>query len=171
MNIDRNRECIDDFRPRGRALVECFDKDGNLKWRVEGPNLVVNVGKDDILEQYFNGSTYTASHFVGLTESSPTPAAADTMASHGGWTEDQNYSEGTRPAYNPGAAASQSIDNSASKASFSINAGTTLGGAFVTTNSTKGGTTGTLVSVIAFTGGNQAVSNGDTVNVTYTYNT
>ncbi len=64
--------------------------------------------------------------------------------------------------------ASQSVDNSASKAVFSINAGATVGGMFITTDNTKGGTTGILISVGAFTGGDRTVASGDTINATAT---
>lgn len=152
---------------KNNYCVECFDRDGRLKWREEIPNTVVNVGLDDVLAQYFKGSTYTAAHFVGLTDGTPTPAAADTMASHAGWVEvHTQYSETNRPALTLGTVASQSVDNSASKASFSITGAATVGGAFVTTNNTKNGTTGTLYGVAAFTGGDRTVANGDTVNVT-----
>lgn len=147
---------------------ECYDKDGNLKWAEECKNLTTNVGLNDILDKYWKGSAYTASHFVGLTDGTPTVAAADTMASHAGWAEVTNYTEGTREALTLGAVAAQSVDNSASKASFSVNATVTVGGAFLCTDSTKGGTTGTLVSVVAFTGGDKSLSNGDTLNVTVT---
>lgn len=147
---------------------ECYDKDGKLKWSEVCKNLTTNVGLDDILDKYWKGSTYTAAHYVGLTDSTPTPAAGDTMASHAGWVEITDYTEGTREALTLGTVASQSVDNSASKASFSINATATVGGAFLTTNSTKGGSTGTLVSAVAFTGGDKSLSNGDTLNVTVT---
>lgn len=149
-------------------LVECFDADGKLKWVEEIPNIVANVGLDDVLDKYFKGSTYTAAHFVGLTDGAPTVAAGDTMASHAGWSEVVAYSEATREALTLGTVASQSVDNSASKASFSINGSATIGGAFVTTNNTKSGTTGILYGVAAFTGGNRTVADGDTVNVTTT---
>jgi hypothetical protein len=29
--------------------VECFDKDGDLKWRDQAPNLVVNAGLNHLL--------------------------------------------------------------------------------------------------------------------------
>lgn len=147
---------------------ECFDKDGNLKWRETCYNLVVNVGLDDILDKYWKGSTYTAAHYVGLTSGTPTVAATDTMSSHAGWTEVVAYSEGTREALTLGTVSSQSVDNSASKASFSINGTTTTGGAFISTDSTKSGTSGTLVCAVAFTGGDKSLSSGDTLNVTCT---
>ncbi len=59
------------------------------------------------------------------------------------------------------------MTNSASKATFSINATTTVYGIFCTTNSTKGGTTGTLISATDFASSKGADS-GDTLEVTYT---
>jgi hypothetical protein len=62
------------------------------------------------------------------------------------------------------------ITNSASPAAFTINGTTTVGGAFLISNSTKGGTTGTLFSAADFASpGDRSVANGDTLNVTYTF--
>ena len=72
---------------------EARDPQGNIKWVEEIHNIIVNVGLDDILDKYYKGSTYTASFFVGLTDGTPTVAAADTMASHAGWTEVTAYDE------------------------------------------------------------------------------
>jgi hypothetical protein len=146
--------------------VECIGADGQVKWIEEVHNTVVNTGLNDVLSQYFKGSTYTAAFYVGLKDTG-TIAAADTMASHGGWTEDATYSNATRPALTLGSVASQSVDNSASKAVFTINGTTTIYGAFVTTNSTKSGTTGTLYGAADF-GTARAVLAGDTLNVTIT---
>ncbi len=148
--------------------IECFDSSGGLRWREVVSNITVNVGLDDVLDKYWKGSVYSASHFVGLSDGTPTVAAGDTMASHAGWAEVTAYSEGTRQALVLGSVASQSVDNSAAKAVFSINGSATIGGAFVSTDNTKGGSAGTLVGVAAFTGGDRAVQNGDTVNVTVT---
>lgn len=150
-------------------LIECFDKNGNLKWKEEITNIVVNVGLDDVLDKYFKGSAYTSAFYVGLTDGTPSGAAGDTMASHVGWTEVTAYDEATREVLTLGTVSSQSVDNSASKASYAINANsTTIGGAFITTNNTKGGTTGTLYGVGAFTGGDKSADSGDTLNVTVT---
>lgn len=142
-----------------------------LAWIEEVDNIVVTVGKNDILTQYFKGSAYTAAWFIGLVDggSAPTYAAADTMASHGGWTENQNYSQATRPAWTGGTAAAGLIDNSASPAVYSINGTANIAGAFSNTVSTKGGTTGTLYSEVNFTQGTRAVLNGDTLNVTQSF--
>lgn len=156
-------------RMRTRFEFECYDKHGRLKWRDVAFNTVVNVGLDDLLDKYFKGSTYTATHYVGLTDGTPTPAAGDTMSSHAGWAEVTAYSEANRQTLTLGAVSGQSVDNSASKASFSINSdSTTVGGAFVATDNTKGGSTGTLYGIAAFSAGDKLLDNGDTLNVTAT---
>jgi hypothetical protein len=145
---------------------ECYDKNGKLKWTEEVPNLVVNEGLNELLTQFFKGSAYTASFFVGL-KLTGSVVAGDTMASHGGWAESSAYSNANRPTLTLGAVASQSVDNSASKAVFNINASATITGAFVTTNNTVGGTTGKLYGAADF-GASRSVISGDTLNVTVT---
>jgi hypothetical protein len=62
------------------------------------------------------------------------------------------------------------ITNSGSVAVFSVNGTTTVGGAFLTSDNTKGGTTGILFSASDFTSpGDRSVVSGDTLNVTYTF--
>ena len=144
----------------------CYDRDGNLKWYEKCHNLVVNVGLNDLLDKYFKGSTYTAAFYVGLTDGTPTVAAGDTMASHAGWTEVTAYDEANRQTLTLGSVSSQAVNNSASKATFTIDTNsTTIGGAFVTTNNTKGGSTGTLYGAAAFTGGDKTLDDGDTLAV------
>ena len=152
----------------GAYTVECFDADGNLKWSEAIKNLVVTVGKNSMLDEYFAGTTYSAAWYLGLVDgaSSPTYNAADTMASHAGWSEFTSYSESTRPAPTWSAASSGSKATTAT--SFSINGSGTVAGAFMTTDDTISGTSGTLYSAGNFSGGSRTVANGDTLNVTYT---
>lgn len=149
-------------------VVECFDQDGNLKWRDEFDNLVVATGLNELISQTFKASSYTAAWYVGLTDSTPTVAAGDTMASHAGWVEVTDYSEGTRPALTLGTVSGGSANNSASKATFSINGTATIGGCFVANNSTKGGTSGVLFGAGAFAEGDRSVVNGDSLAVSVT---
>ena len=164
----------DSASAKGVYKIQCHDKDGNLKWEDEALNLVVNVGLQDMNAKYFTGSAYTAAWYIGLygAGASNTPAAGDTMSSHAGWTEVVAYSQATRPACTfgtPTTANPSVATNSASPATFSINATTTVGGAFLTSNNTKSGTTGTLYSAADFSApGDRAVTNGDTLSVTYT---
>jgi hypothetical protein len=159
----------------GVFTIECRDKDGNLKWEASSHNLVVNVGLQDMNAKYFTGSSYTATWYLGLygAAASNNPAASDTMSSHGGWTEVTAYSQSTRPACTfgtPTTADPSVATNSASPAVYSINATTTVGGAFLTSNNTKGGSTGTLFSAADFSSpGDRSVVSGDTLTVTYTF--
>jgi hypothetical protein len=154
--------------------VQCFDKDGTLKWEDSMHNLVVDVGLQDMNTKYFSGSTYTAAFFLGLVagpDSSTTYAAADTLASHAGWTEFTNYS-GTRKTVTFGTATTAApsvIDNSGSPAQFNItSAGGTVAGAFLC--DVDSGTSGLLFSEANFQSpGDRVVVSGDTLNVTYTF--
>lgn len=146
---------------RGEFEVVCRDANGRVKWIERVVNTIVNAGLNYLLDSGFGGTEY-----LGL-KGSGTPNAADTMSSHGTWSEITAYTEGTRPTYSHAAASSQAVTNSASKATFSINATTTIYGIFCTTNSTKGGTTGTLISATDFASSKSA-DNGDTLEVTYT---
>jgi len=151
----------------GHFHFECYDKHGILKWEEKVSNLIVNVGLDDILDKWLKGSGYTASAFVGLKDTGAA-IAANTMGTHTEWATITPYSDATDPALTLGSVASQSVDNSASKATFNINATDEVFGAFVKTDNTKGGTAGILFSVVDF-GASRNVVNGDTLNVTVTY--
>ena len=174
-NVQKSKGVAEGIKGGGVFTVECFDKDGNHKWTAKSPNLVVNVGLADMNDKYFSGSGYTATWYLGLygAASSNNPAAGDTMASHAGWTEVTDYSQSTRPAATFGAATTADpsvIDNSGSVAVFSINNTVTVGGAFLTSNNTKGGTTGILFSASDFQApGDRNVVSGDTLNVTYQF--
>ena len=159
----------------GKYVVECYDKDKNLKWVAESKNLVVNVGLQYMAGVALTSTAQITSWYVGLygAAASNTPAAGDTMSSHAGWTEDTTYSNATRVAATFAAATNANpsvVTNSASKAQFDINGTTTIGGAFLTSGSAKGGTTGTLFSAADFASpGDRSVVNGDILLVTYTF--
>jgi len=160
-------------RAGGVFHVDCFDKDGNLKWSTSEHNLVVNEGLQNMNTQYFKGSTYTAALYLGLITgpgSGTTFAAADTLASKA-WTEFTDYS-GSRKAVTFGTATTADpsvISNSASPSSFTISgAGGVVAGAFLCTVSS--GTSGVLFSEYDFQSpGDRTVVSGDTLNVTYTF--
>jgi hypothetical protein len=173
--VQKSKGVTEGLRGGGVFTVVCYDKDGNHKWTAKSPNLVVNVGLADMNDKYFSGSGYSATWYLGLygAASSNNPAAGDTMASHAGWTEVTDYSQSTRPAATFGSATVADpsvIDNSGSVAVFSINNTVTVGGAFLTSNNTKGGTTGILFSASDFQApGDRNVVSGDTLNVTYQF--
>ena len=69
-----------------------------------------------------------------------------------------------------GAASSQS--SVSPQQTYAITSTGTVAGLFMNNggSSTKDDTTGVLVSVVNFTGGDEAVNNGDSLLVTYTFN-
>ena len=158
----------------GVFTITCHDSEGNEKWVDICPNLVVNVGLQDMNNKYFTGSTYTAAWYIGLvngTSASTTFSGGDTLASHAGWDENSSYS-GNRKALSFGAATladPSNINNASSAASFTMNANATIAGAFVANVAT--GTSGTLFSVSDFQSpGDRTVVSGDVLNITYSFN-
>jgi hypothetical protein len=173
--VSATRSFGEGLKGGGVFKIVCRSEDGALKWEAESHNLVVNVGLQDMNTKYFTGSAYTAAWYLGVygAAASNTPAAGDTMSSHAGWTEVTAYSQSTRPACSFGTATTadpSAISNTASPATFSINGTTVVGGAFLTSSNTKGGTTGILFSAADFQApGDRSVVSGDTVTVTYTF--
>jgi len=146
--------------------VECIGKDGKLKWVEEFDNLVVTAGLNKYLDATLKTGLAAPAWYVGLKDTG-TPDPADTMASHASWATITPYSNATDPAFTPGAISGGSVDNSAAKAVFNINATDDIYGAFMKDNSTKGGATGTLLGAGDF-GAPRSVISGDTLNVTVT---
>jgi hypothetical protein len=158
-----------DIHPHTLYEVECW-REGRLLWVEHFPNLVTNVGRNELLDACFRTGKAAGAWYVGLVNSASFTtgyATGDTMASHGGWVEGTPYSNATRPAYIPAAASGQSLDNSASKAAFTINATLTIRGAFLVDNGTKGAGTGTLYGVGDFSIARSVLS-GDTINAQIT---
>jgi hypothetical protein len=160
----------------GVFTVTCVGADGQEKWSDTFHNLVVNQGLQDMNSKYFKGIGFTADWYLGLVQgpgSGTTFAAADTLASHAGWTElvPGTAYTGNRKAVTFGTATTADpsvITNSASPSSFAmlVNA-TVVAGAFLSSVAT--GTSGILFSAGDFTGGDKTVDSGDTLNVTYTF--
>ncbi|OGP71861.1 MAG: hypothetical protein A2Y80_08875 [Deltaproteobacteria bacterium RBG_13_58_19] len=146
--------------------IECYDRHGRLKWEEEFDNLVVTAGLNKYLDATLKTGLAAPLWYVGLKDTG-TPDPADTMASHASWATITPYSNATDPAWTPGTISGGSVDNSASKAVFNINATDDIYGAFLKDNNTKGGSTGTLLGVGDFAGP-RSVESGDTLNVTVT---
>ena len=144
-----------------------------LAWAETFRNQVKDVGANDLLDKYLAGSAYTAAWYLGLISSvsyTSVTNAADTMASHSGWTEAgatnaPNYSSPAARATAAFSAASGRSKALSSALAFTMSGSGTLKGAFLTTVSTKDGTTGILYSAGLFSGGDRTVASSDVVNV------
>ena len=152
----------------GLFHIDCFDPSGGLKWSETFPNEVVNVGRQHLLNVGFLGSTAITTWYVGVTRGDPTTASANTRAAHAGWTECTEVTEANWVAWVP-VRSSATLSNSASRASYTINASITAGGAFLGQNQGKATETGLLMCVASFTAGDQACQSGDVLQVTYEF--
>ena len=160
-----------DLTMRGRYDVDCYGSDGSLKWSESFHNRITTAGLNKYLDATLKTGLASPAWYVGLVTgpgSGNTYAAADTMSSHAGWLSDTHFSEAARQAWTPGTVAAGSVDNSASRAVFTMSASATIAGCFVTDSSTKAGTTGTLLSVGNFSGGDRTLVAGDQIKVTFT---
>jgi hypothetical protein len=163
--------------------VECRDAQGNLKWTDEFPNLVVQGGKELMLNTLLRGSSYSVvGPFLGLTKVSLTPVATDTMTTlvTTNAAEFINYTVGGSAvrgtavfaaATSTGTTPSNVTSSTATAITYTITgAGGTVYGCFLVTGSgavnTQSSTAGTLYSEGNFSVA-KAVTAGDTVSVTY----
>jgi hypothetical protein len=157
---------IETMDVQGRYTVECV-RDGKVIWREEFDNLVTTVGKNSLLDKFLDlGAAHSAIH-MGLAGAG-TKAAADTMASHAGWTEPAIVAARLVPAFSAASAGSKATS---AAVSFAINSGTNtvVAGVFIVMSGTSAvaNTTGTLYSVGDFSS-TKTVSSGDTLLVSYT---
>ncbi len=146
--------------------VECHDREGQLKWVEEFDNLVVQEGLSRYLDAALKTIPGSVAWYVGL-KGTGIVVTGDTLASHVGWSEINPYS-GNRPAWTPGSitgTTTKTVDNSASKAVFTITAALTVYGAFMASVNT--GTAGIMIGAGDF-GTARAVEIGDTLSVTVT---
>lgn len=190
MGMDQSAQVISNKKDEQRIgmidyfLVECFDRDGNLKWKETIKNLVTDDGLDYILNVAFKGGAAYSNWYVGL-KSAGSPLFTDAhtaLPSVGNWTEYETYTAnsptgpGERPALtlsSPAASGgSGSINNSADKAVFVIDSpANDVDGVFVVDSNVRGSASGAnvLYGVGQFSGGAKTgLSIDDTLNVTVT---
>ncbi len=139
---------------------------GDLIWTADNHNIIVNQGLQDNIDVYLLNATQSSTWYVVAASGSPTFAAADTPASHSGWTENQDYDEAVRQTWT-GVRTGQTVTNSASPAVINITTGSTFGGAALFNNSTKGGTTGTMFSGVVASEGNQVLGASGSLSMVY----
>lgn len=144
-------------------------RDGKVIDEWEDHNLVVNEGLNHLLDVLFHGGTQIGTWYLGLFEGNYTPTGALTAANVTATaTECVAYDEAARQAYDEAAASGQSITNTASKATFTMNASKTIYGAFLASASAKSATSGVLFSAARF-GTAKVVADDDQLLLTYTF--
>ena len=181
--LNTNAISADDMGVHGHYHVVCRDKNGNIKWEEEFPNLVVAAGKELLLNTLLrtSGTYTTVGPFLGLTNATLTPAATDTMTTLvGGGKEFTNYTVGGSAvrgtavfaaASSTGTTPTNVTTSAASAITYTITGGGgTVYGCFLVTGtgavSTQSSTAGTLYSEGNFATA-KITTAGDTVSVTF----
>lgn len=132
----------------------------------EVENLIPTEGINYVLGAALTGVSPLSSWFIALFEANYTPVAGITAATFtSGATESTAYDESTRVAWVPGSISGGAVNNTASKAVFTMNATKTIYGIGQLSASAKSATTGVLVSIARFAAA-KAVVDDDVLNVT-----
>ncbi len=178
-------QILDLFDPKGHFKIEHL-REGKLIGVYEAPNLIVNEGKNRLLDTMFGltaSFTKYETWYIGLVDNAGFTnfQAGDTYDNIDGtnaWDEWQGYDvPATRPLWTQGVAASQVITN-AVPVTFTMDTAGTLEGLFLCAGpnaATKGnhepGTTpneNVLWCGTSFASGTVAVLDNDQLKVTYT---
>lgn len=152
--------------PRTIWIREAHDKDGNFLWRDEAPNIIFDEAIGDILDVYFRNGVKKANWYIGLITSPAQLLAADTMASHPGWVENQNYTGLTRGPAVFSAVAGKQINSVANKTVFTMSgAGGNIYGTFLASEPAKGAITGILYAAAPFATGSKNLTATDVLTI------
>lgn len=166
----------DEMRAIGLFHATFRDRDGNIYYDEEFPNLITTVGKNFQLDTTLAGSSYTVvGPYMGLISSTSftTTAIGDTMASHAGWLEAGTTNA---PTYSARIICAWSAASGGAKALssplvFTFTGTGTVQGGFIVTGTgavvTNLSTVGTLYSAGAL-GTAQPVISGNTLSMSYT---
>lgn len=147
-------------------------RDGKLIKTWEHGNIYTAEGYNYLLSAGIAGGTQVTTWYVALLKVNHIPASTDTYANSMGTAnyESTDYSESSRPTWQPGTVANQSVDNSVNKASFTMGGtDTALYGTGLVSVSTKGDSgTGKLLAIGLFSTSVTGIQSGDIIKVTTT---
>ena len=158
------------------AQGEYFGRVNGGTWEKEGDNLITTEGLAHILNVALGATAKPAGYFLALFSGAAAPAANWTAAGFAAMANEitsmsEGYTAATRPAWTPGTATANSIDNLTAVASVTIATAASLNvtGAALLTNSTRGGTGGVLVSASKYAAA-RTFQNNDTYEIGYRLN-
>lgn len=154
------------------AKGEYFDRINGGEWtRTE--NLIPTEGLAHILNVALGTTPKPASYHLALFSAAAQPQASWTAASFSSTASEivsstEGYSSATRPTWTPANTSTNSIDNMAAVAKVTMKTASTLTvqGAAMLTSSTKGGTTGALISASKYAAP-RVFQDGDTYEIGY----
>ena len=154
------------------AQGEYFDRINGGEWQTTH-NLVVNEGLAHLLNVAMGTTAKPAGYYLALFSGATAPAANWTAANFSSVAAEivsmtEGYTNATRPQWTPQNTSTNSIDNfnAVAKVTIATSSQLTVTGAAMLTNSTKGGTTGTLISASKYTAA-RVFQNGDEYEIGY----
>lgn len=160
----------------GHVFTEHFRKGKLIHSCDQGGNTFTTEGMAYLLNIIFGATSKAASAiwYVGIFKNNVTPAVGDTAAAKLGAAgsygecQDADYDSPAtnKPGYTIASTSTASCTNAASAASFTMNAGITIYGAFLSTDMAKTATTGYLMAAKKFSSA-RAVIADDVLAVTY----
>lgn len=162
------------YFPGAKVLAAgCYVEDVNGQDERVHKNLLTDQGLTHMLAVTLGGTAKIPAWYLAPYGNSVNPTGAWTAANFPATAGEivsntEGYSETTRQAFTPGAAAANMIDNVASKASFTIVTASTLtiSGAGLLSANVKGDTSGVLVSATRFSSA-RLLNNTDVWNCGY----
>lgn len=154
------------------AQGEYFDRINGGEWQTTH-NLVVNEGLAHLLNVAMGTTAKPAGYYLALFSGATAPAANWTAANFASVAAEivsmtEGYTSATRPQWTPQNTSTNSIDNfnAVAKVTIATSSQLTVTGAAMLTNSTKGGTTGTLISASKYTAA-RVFQDGDEYEIGY----
>jgi hypothetical protein len=182
-DVIRGAGSSENMNAQGHFTFVCIDKNGDIKWMDESDNVVTNQGKNNMLDTYLGNTQVPTPMYMSLIVAGAATSTSTYLASTVQEITGNVVTSGTRPLMTWTAASTGA--KSANTTSFSILASATIIGNMVVTSNISaagpGGTLSTNVNAVGntvilgatlfsssnFTGGSKNVSNGDTLNVSY----
>lgn len=165
------------YFPRHGVLAsgEYFDRINGGEWK-RTPNLITKEGRIDCINTYIGSKAKPAGFYLALFSGATAPADNWTAANFASVANEivsltEGYTAATRPQFIPVNATDQTyIDNMANVARLTIATSSQLNvtGTALLTNSTRGGTTGVLVSATKYAAA-RTFQDGDTYDVGYRF--
>ena len=161
---------LDSFKLCGHYEIDLV-RAGKIIARDAIDNLVVTAAKAAVLNAIFNGTAMPTVWYIGLINHTPSPTivAADTAASHALWSEYtgvNNASSATLRSVWTQTTPTSNLIGSSTPTTINFTSAGTVYGLFIISDSTVGGTSGTLFSAAAFSSPISVLS-GDQMRVTY----
>lgn len=154
------------------AQGEYFDRINGGEWKAT-KNLITDQGLAHILNVALGTTPKPTGYYLALFSAAATPQSSWTAASFASTASEivsmtEGYSDATRPKWNPTNATTNSIDNMTTVAKVTMKTASqlTVQGAAMLTNSSRGGTSGVLISATKYAAP-RVFQNDDTYEIGY----